>query len=156
MAVESAGLLLYRRRNGGPELLLAHMGGPLWARREERAWTIVKGEIEPGEEAIDAALREFAEETGSPPPDGPLLELGEVRQSGGKRVLAWALEGELDPDSLRSSTFEIEWPPRSGRQGEFPEIDRVGWWQPARARELLVAAQAVFVDRLLDALAGSP
>lgn len=154
MAAESAGLLLYRRQDGALELLLAHMGGPFWARREARAWTIVKGEIEAGEDPLETARREFAEETGAPAPDGPLLDLGEIHQAGGKRVRAWAAEGDFDPSSLRGATFTTEWPPRSGRQVEFPEIDRVRWCDPETARRLLIAAQAVFVERLLEALGG--
>ena len=153
MARESAGLLPFRRRGESKvEVLLGHMGGPLWAKREARAWTLIKGEIEPGEDARAAALREFREETGSGPPNGPLIELGEVRQSGGKRVSAWAVEAELDPAALRSSPFEMEWPPRSGRRAQFPEIDRFAWCEPETARELLITAQAAFLERLLEAL----
>ena len=154
MARQSAGILPFRRRAGGTiEVLLGHMGGPLWARREEHAWTIVKGEIEAGEDARAAALREFREETGSSAPSGPLIDLGEVRQSGGKRVTAWAVEAELDPAALRSVPFEMEWPPRSGRRAEFPEIDRFAWCEPETARKLLIAAQAAFLERLFEALA---
>lgn len=152
MPVDSAGLLLFRRREGGVELLLAHMGGPFWSRREEGAWTIVKGEHDAGEEPLAAARREFAEETGASPPEGRMIDLGEVRQSGGKRVRAWALEGDFEPASLRSNTFTVEWPPRSGRSAEFPEIDRVRWCDPVTARRLLVRAQARFVDELLRRL----
>ncbi len=148
---------MFRRPSGGLEVLIAHMGGPLWARRDEGAWTIVKGEPEPGETPLAAARREFAEETGAAPPAGPAIELGEVRQSGGKRVRAWALEGEFDPAALRSNTFTIEWPPRSGRRAEFPEIDRVRWCDPDSARRLLIAAQRAFVDELERVLAdGAP
>ncbi len=155
MPANSAGLLLYRRRDGTLELLIAHMGGPFWARREEGAWTIVKGEHDAAEEPIAAARREFAEETGAEAPAGPAIDLGEVRQSGGKRVHAWALEGDFDPAALSSNTFETEWPPRSGRKAEFPEIDRVAWCDPATARRLLVKAQAAFVDELEARLAGA-
>ncbi len=153
MAATSAGLLLYRFREGEPELLIAHMGGPFWARREERAWTIIKGEHEAEEQPLDAARREFAEETGSVPPSGPVIDLGEVRQSSGKRVRAFAIEGEFVPQTLRSNTFTLEWPPRSGRSAEFPEIDRVRWCTVQEARRLLVAAQTRFVDELLVRLA---
>jgi len=153
VATNSAGLLLYRLRDGEPELLIAHMGGPFWARREQRAWTIVKGEHGPEEDPLDAARREFAEETGAPAPPGEVIDLGEIRQSGGKRVRAFALEGEFDPETLRSNTFELEWPPRSGRTAEFPEIDRVRWCDAGTARRLLVAAQAQLVDELLARLA---
>jgi predicted NUDIX family NTP pyrophosphohydrolase len=155
MPANSAGLLLYRRRDGALEVLIAHMGGPFWARREEGAWTIVKGEHDAEEDAIAAARREFAEETGAEAPAGPAIDLGEIRQSGGKRVRGWALEGDFDPASLRSNTFEIEWPPRSGRTAEFPEIDRVRWCDAATARRLLVKAQAAFVDELEARLAGA-
>jgi predicted NUDIX family NTP pyrophosphohydrolase len=153
VARKSAGLLLYRRQVGGVEVLIAHMGGPLWASREARAWSIVKGEYEDGEEPLAAARREFREETGSEPPGGPALELGEVRQSGGKRVLAWAIEGDFDPAALRPGTFTMQWPPRSGQMQEFPEIDRVRWCDPASARELLVTGQVVLLERLEELLA---
>jgi predicted NUDIX family NTP pyrophosphohydrolase len=153
VARKSAGLLLYRRRAGGVEVLIAHMGGPLWASREQRAWTIVKGEYEEDEEPFAAARREFGEETGAEPPGGPALELGEVRQSGGKRVIAWAIEGDFDPAALRPGTFTMQWPPRSGQLREFPEIDRVRWCDPASARELLVAGQLALLDRLEELLA---
>jgi predicted NUDIX family NTP pyrophosphohydrolase len=155
MPANSAGLLLYRRRDGALEVLIAHMGGPFWARREEGAWTIVKGEHDAEEDAIAAARREFAEETGAEAPAGPAIDLGEIRQSGGKRVRGWAVEGDFDPASLRSNTFEIEWPPRSGRTAEFPEIDLVSWCDAATARRLLVKGQAAFVDELEARLAGA-
>jgi predicted NUDIX family NTP pyrophosphohydrolase len=144
----SAGLLPYRVRDGRLEVLIAHMGGPLWARREEAAWSLVKGEHDEREEPLAAARREFEEETGVTAPQGPALELGEVRQSGGKRVTAWAVEADLDPATLRSNTFELEWPPRSGRIQEFPEVDRFEWCGLERARRRLVKAQAVLLDRL--------
>jgi predicted NUDIX family NTP pyrophosphohydrolase len=153
VARTSAGLLPYRRRDGRLEVLIAHMGGPMWARRDEAAWTIVKGEHDADEEALAAARREFEEETGVPAPGGPVLELGEVRQSGGKRVTAWAVEADLDAGSLHSNTFELEWPPRSGRIGEFPEVDRFEWCAPGVARRRLVRAQAELVDRLEALLA---
>lgn len=153
MAEKSAGILLYRTRAGTTEVLIAHMGGPFWARREEGAWTIVKGEYGEQEDPLHAARREFAEETGAMPPDSQPIELGEVRQSGGKRVRAWALEGEFDPAALRSNSFELEWPPRSGRIAEFPEIDRVQWCDPVTARRLLVKAQAPLLDELERRLA---
>ena len=150
---QSAGLLLYRVRGGHLEVMLGHMGGPFWARKDDAAWSLFKGEYEAGEEPLAAARREFEEETGSPPPDGPVLALGEVRQGSGKRVVAWAVEGDFDPALLRSNTFTIEWPPRSGRQAEFPEVDRVDWFDLHTARRKLVRAQATFVDRLEEALA---
>ncbi len=149
----SAGLLLYRVRDGRPEVLIGHMGGPFWAKKDEGAWSVFKGEYEDGEEPLLAARREFEEETGSPPPDGPTVALGEVRQSSGKRVVAWAVEGDFDPATLVSNTFTTEWPPRSGRQVEFPEVDRAEWFDLETARSKLVRALAAFVDALERALA---
>jgi predicted NUDIX family NTP pyrophosphohydrolase len=153
--MKSAGLLLYRRREGRIEVLLGHMGGPFWARKDERAWSIPKGEHPEAEDALAAARREFAEETGAPPPDGPTLDLGEVRQSGGKRVTAWAVEGDLDPAAVKSNTFLLEWPPRSGRRQEFPEIDRAGWFDLDTARRKIVKGQMALVDRLEERLSGA-
>ncbi|MDT0461955.1 NUDIX domain-containing protein [Streptomyces gibsoniae] len=146
----SAGLLLFRRSDHGPEVLLGHMGGPFFARREEGAWTVPKGEYESGEPSWEAARREFREELGLPPPDGEAVPLGEVRQRGGKVVTAWALEADLDPASIVPGTFTMEWPPRSGRLQEFPELDRVEWFGLDRARELIVTAQTAFLDRLAE------
>ncbi|MER7395739.1 NUDIX domain-containing protein [Streptomyces sp. NPDC000151] len=151
-AKRSAGLLLYRRTRTGVELLLAHMGGPLWARREAGAWTVPKGEYVPPEEPQAAARREFEEELGLPPPEGPYVSLGDVRQSGGKTVTVWAVEGDLDPAAVVPGTFEMEWPRGSGVLRAFPEIDRVAWCRPERAGELLVTAQRAFVDRLIGHL----
>ena len=148
----SAGILVHRRTGGGVEVLLGHMGGPLWARRDEGAWTVPKGEVAAGEEDETAARREFVEELGLPVPDGPLLPLGEVRQSGGKTVVAWAVEGDLDPEQVVPGTFEMEWPPRSGQRQAFPELDRVAWVPVAEAGPRLVVAQRAFVDRLVEAL----
>ena len=153
--MKSAGLLLYRRRQGRIEVLLGHMGGPFWARKDERAWSIPKGEHPEAEDALAAARREFAEETGAPPPDGPTLDLGEVRQSGGKRVTAWAVEGDLDPAAVKSNTFLLEWPPRSGRRQEFPEIDRAGWFDLDTARRKIVKGQVALVDRLEERLSAT-
>jgi predicted NUDIX family NTP pyrophosphohydrolase len=154
--MRSAGLLLYRRRDDGAlEVLLGHMGGPFWARKDERAWSIPKGEHPDDEDALAAARREFAEETGTRPPDGPTLDLGEVPQSGGKRVTAWAVEGDLDPDRIESNTFELEWPPRSGRRQEFPEIDRAGWFDLGTARRKVVKGQVPLLDRLEERLSGA-
>lgn len=146
----SAGLLLHR----GPDLevLLAHMGGPFWARRE-RAWTVPKGEPEPGELLLDAALREFREELGVPAPPGPTVALGEVVQRAGKAVHVWAREADLDVTGLpapEAATAVVEWPPRSGRRIEVPEVDVVRWWPLEEARPLVVAAQAAFLDRLAE------
>lgn len=152
----SAGLLLFRRRDGAIELLLAHPGGPLWARKDAGSWSLPKGEADDGESSPDALLavarREFREELGHEPPAGAPMPLGQVRLRSGKIVHAWAVEGDLDPSSAVFGTFEMEWPPRSGRRATFPEVDRVAWCSPADARILLNPAQAAFVDRLLAAL----
>jgi predicted NUDIX family NTP pyrophosphohydrolase len=129
------------------------MGGPLWARRDEGAWSIVKGEHADDEDPLAAARREFREETGALPPRGAMIDLGEVRQSGGKRVRAWAVEAELDPQKLTSNTFTIEWPPRSGREQEFPEIDRTEWCALDTARRRLVKAQVGLLEVLVARLA---
>jgi predicted NUDIX family NTP pyrophosphohydrolase len=150
----SAGLLLYRAAAGGTQVLLAHMGGPLWARKDAGAWSIPKGEYGPDEAPLDAARREFTEEIGTPPPAGEPLPLGSVRQRNGKIVTAWALPGDLDVTTVVSNTFEMEWPPRSGRRQQFPEIDRAAWFDVPAARTRIVAAQAEFLDRLVAALAG--
>jgi predicted NUDIX family NTP pyrophosphohydrolase len=152
VAKRSAGILLYRVMRGAPEVLLVHPGGPFWARRDAGAWSIPKGEYEPGDDPRTCALREFEEETGAAVPPGELIDLGDVKQKGGKVVSAWAAEGDLDADAVRSNTFTMEWPPRSGRTVEFPEIDRAGWFGVDAAREKLVAAQAEFLDRLLERL----
>jgi predicted NUDIX family NTP pyrophosphohydrolase len=152
VAKRSAGILLYRVMRGAPEVLLVHPGGPFWARRDAGAWSIPKGEYEPGDDPRTGARREFEEETGAALPPGELIDLGSVKQKGGKVVSAWAAEGDLDADAVRSNTFTMEWPPRSGRTVEFPEIDRAGWFGVDAAREKLVAAQAEFLDRLLERL----
>ncbi|WP_055630117.1 NUDIX domain-containing protein [Streptomyces hirsutus] len=146
----SAGLLVFRHTDHGLEVLLGHMGGPFFARRDAGAWTVPKGEYDAGETAWDAARREFEEELGLSPPDGEAVPLGEVRQSGGKTVTAWAVEGDLDPAAVVPGTFRMEWPPKSGRMREFPELDRVQWLALDRARELVVSAQAAFLDRLAE------
>ncbi len=149
----SAGILLWRRREGRLEVLLAHQGGPFWVKKDLGHWTIPKGEVEPGEELEAVARREFAEETGHEVPDQPLLELGEITQKSGKRVLGWGVEGDLDPATAVSNTFDLEWPPRSGIVRAFPEIDRVEWFELDEARRRLKAAQVPFLDRLAEALA---
>ncbi|MGH9006639.1 MAG: NUDIX domain-containing protein [Acidimicrobiales bacterium] len=151
MPKRSAGLLLFRRTNGF-EVLLVHPGGPFWARRDEGAWSIPKGEIEGDEEEQAVAAREFTEELGAVPPADGWLDLGEVVQSGGKRVRAWAVEGAFDPDTLISNTFETEWPPRSGRRSTFPEVDRAEWFGADVAASKLVSAQRQFVNRLAEVL----
>ncbi|MEU5636965.1 NUDIX domain-containing protein [Streptomyces rishiriensis] len=148
----SAGLLLFRRADDGPrvQVLLGHMGGPYFAKKDAGAWTVPKGEYTPDEPAWEAARREFREELGLPPPDGEAIALGEVRQTNGKIVTAWAVEADLDPASVDPGTFSMEWPPRSGRVQEFPELDRVAWFGLDRAREVIVTAQAAFLDRLAE------
>lgn len=146
----SAGLLLFRHTDDGLEVLLGHMGGPFFAKRDAGAWTVPKGEYEPDEPAWDAARREFQEELGLAPPDGEAVPLGEVKQSGGKIVTVWAVEADLDPATIVPGTFVMEWPPRSGRTQEFPELDRVAWLGVDRAREVVVKAQAAFLDRLAE------
>ena len=148
----SAGLLLYRRRGQEVEVLLAHMGGPLWRNRDLRAWSLPKGEYEPGEDALAAARREFAEELGTPPPQGAAIDIGEVRQSGGKLVRAWALEGDLNASAIRSNSFQLEWPRGSGSMRSYPEVDRAAWFDLQTAREKLVRAQVQFLDRLRERL----
>jgi predicted NUDIX family NTP pyrophosphohydrolase len=147
----SAGLLLFRRRAGRLEVFLAHPGGPFWANKDAGAWTIPKGLVEPGEDPLAAARREFEEETGLRP-QGPFLPLGSVRQKAGKEVHAWALEGDADPDRVTSNTIWVEWPHGSGRRMKIPEVDRCGWFDPDAARGKLNPAQAEFVDRLEAAL----
>ena len=156
-ARRSAGLLLFRHgEDGSLEVLLAHMGGPLWAKKDAAAWSIPKGEYGDDETPLAAAKREFVEELGLPVPDGEVVPLGEVRQSGGKTVTAFALAADLDPATIVPGTFTMEWPPRSGRQQDFPEIDRVAWLDLATAADKLVTAQREFLDRLREALADTP
>jgi predicted NUDIX family NTP pyrophosphohydrolase len=153
----SAGLLVFRRARGGElEVLLAHTGGPFWARRDKGAWSIPKGEYEEGEDALSAARREFGEELGRQPPRGQLIDLGSVVQSNGKHVRAWAIEGDLDVTRVVSNTFEMEWPPKSGRRARFPEIDRAEWFGLPVARSKLVKAQGALVDRLAALASGRP
>jgi len=149
----SAGILLFRRSPNGLELLLAHPGGPIFARRDEGHWTIPKGEPEMDEPLMDTARREFQEETGQLAPDGPWLELGEIVQKGGKVVHAWGVEGDIDPVDVRSETFELEWPPRSGKLEVHPEIDRVAWFDPVEARRRIKDTQIPLIDRLEETLA---
>jgi predicted NUDIX family NTP pyrophosphohydrolase len=153
MATESAGILLYRRDAGQLLVLLVHPGGPFWRRKDLGAWSIPKGERVSGEDAEVTARREFAEELGSMP-TGPLQRLGGIRQRGGKQVEAFALEGEFDPERLTSNSFEIEWPPRSGRRESFPEVDRAAWFGMADARAKILEGQRPLLDRLEALLAG--
>ena len=154
MPPRSAGIVLFRRTGARLEVLLAHMGGPYWARKDDGAWSIPKGEYDEGETAWDAARREFAEEIGQPMPDGRPIELGEVTQRNGKVVTAFAVEADLDPTAMRSNTFELEWPPRSGRMQSFPEMDRAAWFTADVARTKAISSQAALIDRLEAELAG--
>jgi len=145
----SAGLVLFRQREGDEiEVLLVHPGGPFWAKKDLGAWSIPKGEHADDEDPLAAARREFAEELGQAPPDGEPVPLGEVRQKGGKRVVAWALEGDLDPATVASNTFEMEWPPRSGRLQEFPEVDRAEWFSLEEARRRILEGQIPLLEAL--------
>jgi predicted NUDIX family NTP pyrophosphohydrolase len=144
----SAGILLFRRRPAGLEVLLAHTGGPYFARRDIGAWSVPKGEYEPDETAWDAAHREFAEELGRPVPAGERLPLGEIVQKNGKIVTVWAIEADFDADDITPGTFLMAWPPKSGQMQEFPEIDRVQWFGLDQARERMIAGQQAFLDRL--------
>ena len=145
----SAGLLLFRRAAAGLNVFLVHPGGPFWAKKDLGAWSIPKGEIEAGEDPLAAARREFTEETGFTV-DGAFIALGELKQPSGKIVVAWALEQDLDPASLRSNTFELEWPPKSGRMQEFPEVDSGAWFPLPEAREKILPGQWGFIQRLSD------
>jgi predicted NUDIX family NTP pyrophosphohydrolase len=148
-SLRSAGILLLRERDGEPQVLLVHPGGPYWANKDAGAWSIPKGEYEEGDDPRDCARREFEEELGTPlPPDTELRELGAVRLRSGKQVTAYAAEGDLDADAITSNTFTMEWPPRSGVRREFPEVDRAGWFGLDEAREKLNPAQAKLLDRL--------
>jgi predicted NUDIX family NTP pyrophosphohydrolase len=146
---------MYRRRGDALQLLLVHPGGPFWARRDAGAWSIPKGEYGPDEDALSAARREFAEELGIVP-QGACQPLGEVTQRSGKTVTAFALEGDLDPGAIVPGTFEMEWPPKSGRRQTFPEVDRAGWFTPDAAREKILPSQAELIDRLLAVLRANP
>lgn len=146
--------MLFRTTGGQTEVLLGHMGGPFWARRDEAAWSLPKGEHDPEEAPAAAAAREFEEELGLPLPSGELIELGSVRQSGGKVVTAYALAGDLDASLVAPGTFEMEWPRGSGRVEQFPELDRVEWFTIAQAGPKLVAGQRVFLERLAAHLHG--
>jgi predicted NUDIX family NTP pyrophosphohydrolase len=151
MPSRSAGLLLYRRTGAALEVLLGHMGGPFFARRDDGAWSIPKGEYGADEQPLAAARREFAEEFGAEPPSTDnALALGEVRQRNGKLVTAWAIEVDFDAAAIVSNTFEIEWPPRSGRRQEFPEIDRADWFDLTTARIKMIAGQDALLDRLAE------
>ncbi|RRR40756.1 NUDIX domain-containing protein [Mycolicibacter terrae] len=157
MAKRSAGLLLYRSgADDAVEVLIVHPGGPFWARKDDGAWSIPKGEQPDGEDPWLTARREFVEEIGLDPPDGERLDLGVVRQAGGKLVTVFAVHGDLDVTDARSNTFELEWPPRSGKRQEFPEVDRVGWVALEQARIKLLAGQRPVLDRLAEYLKTRP
>jgi predicted NUDIX family NTP pyrophosphohydrolase len=146
----SAGLLLYRARGGVVEVLIAHPGGPFWARKDDGAWSIPKGEYDDGDDPWLAAQREFSEELGLPVPAGPRIDFGALKQPSGKVVTTFAVEADLDITEARSNTFELEWPKGSGRMREFPEVDRVGWFPVAQARTKLLKGQRAFLDRLME------
>jgi predicted NUDIX family NTP pyrophosphohydrolase len=150
----SAGILLYRGEGASLELLLVHPGGPFWAKKDRGAWSIPKGEYEPGEDALVVARREFEEELGASPPQGAPLTLGEFRQPSRKIITAFALRGDFDPARLQSNRFELEWPPKTGRMQSFPEVDRAGWFALRVARDKIQPGQAPFIDRLLEKLGG--
>ena len=155
MAKESAGLLLYRRKSGALEVFLVHPGGPFWAKKDDGAWSIPKGELAPGEEPLAAAIREFAEETGMTLA-GDFRPLPPAKQTGGKLVRAWALEGDIDPAALRSNTFEMEWPPRSGKRQSFPEVDRGAWFTLDEARRRINKGQITLIEALSESLGARP
>lgn len=149
----SAGLLVYRLKNGRPEVFIVHNGGPYWAKKDDGFWSLPKGEFDDNEEALDAAKREFEEETGFSPPAGPYIELGDTDYPRGhKVVLAWAAEGDYEAADLKSNSFEMEWPPRSGKRQEFPEVDRGGWFSLAEAAKKLFPPNVVFLERLANHL----
>jgi len=150
----SAGILVFRHRDGAAELLLVHPGGPIWAKKDVGAWSIPKGLVEEGEDNARAASREFKEETGFDCPAGPMIDLGAVKMKSGKTVRAWAVEGEIDTTQIQSNLFEMEWPPRSGKRQEFPEIDRGQYFPPAEAMIRIHEYQKPFVERLMQKLGG--
>ena len=149
----SAGLLIYRLKDGLPQVFIVHNGGPYWAKKDDGVWSLPKGEIHEGEEPLEAAKREFTEETGFRAPEGPYIDLGRAEYpSGGKDVIAWAAEGDVDPAKLKSNTFEMQWPPRSGKLQRFPEIDRGGWFPLPQACVKLFPPNRVFLERLANEL----
>jgi len=151
----STGILLYRRKGKQLEVFLVHPGGPFWKNKDAGAWSLPKGEYDQDEDALDAARREFREETGFEAPGGEWIPLGEIRQAGGKVVTAWAVEGQCVAEEIQSNMFAMEWPPKSGRRQEFPEADRAGWFSLLEAKTRIVAGQAEFVDRLAERLGGA-
>jgi predicted NUDIX family NTP pyrophosphohydrolase len=155
MPKKSAGLLPFRYAAGTLEVLLVHPGGPFWANKNDGAWSIPKGEFGDDEDPLAAARREFEEETGSAP-DGEMIALAPVKQAGGKIVVAWAVHSDFDPETLRSHTFSMEWPPRSGRKQEFPEVDRASWFDVETAKQRIVKGQVPLIDQLIDKLSQGP
>ncbi|MGH7157027.1 MAG: NUDIX domain-containing protein [Candidatus Saccharimonadales bacterium] len=148
MKKHSAGLIVFRRTSDGPEVLIAHMGSPWWAKKDIGAWSIPKGEIEEGEDALQTAKREFAEELGLPSPKGEYIQLGVIEQHNNKTVAAWAIEANVDASSIKSNTFKVEWPPKSGKMQDFPEIDRAEWFSLSEAAKRVVRGQAELFERL--------
>lgn len=155
MAKLSAGILLYRHRDRELEVFLVHPGGPFWKNKDAGAWSLPKGEYEPGEDSLAAAKREFREETGFAAPEGEYFALGEAKQAGGKLVTAWGVEGDCRAEEIRSNTFALEWPPRSGRMQQFPEVDRAEWFSLANAKIKILSGQGEFLSRLAEHLVGS-
>lgn len=152
MAKKSAGILVYRRNGNGVEVLIVHPGGPFWAKKDIGAWSLPKGELDEHEDRFAAAKREFAEELGLAAPEGEYTDIGFVKNKSGKIIYAWAVEGDLDVAAVRSNVFEMEWPPKSGRHQEFPEVDKAGWFTPEKAKQKLNPAQAELIDRLAEKL----
>jgi predicted NUDIX family NTP pyrophosphohydrolase len=152
MKKQSAGLLVYRLRDSQPEVLIAHMGGPFHAKKDAGHWSIPKGEYDDGEDPLATAQREFKEELGQEPPEGKFVELDTIKQKNNKTVIVWAVEGDLDVSDIKSNTFEMEWPPKSGRMQEFPEIDKAEWYSLTQAAQKLIPAQAEFLKRLAGKL----
>ncbi|MFW6325012.1 MAG: NUDIX domain-containing protein [Desulfovibrionales bacterium] len=154
MPKQSAGLLPFRSRQGRVEVFLVHMGGPFWKKKDESAWTLPKGELQSGEAPLKTAIREFHEETGLPMEAGEFIDLGSVRQKSGKIIFCWAFEGDLDPTRMKSNTFTLEWPPRSGIFRDFPEADKGEWFPLDIAQKKMVSGQAEFLHRLISSLSG--
>jgi predicted NUDIX family NTP pyrophosphohydrolase len=152
MKKQSAGVLLFRRKDNNIEVLLGHPGGPFWKNKDAGAWSIPKGEYEPDEDPLVAARREFAEETGQAVPEGPLIDLGDMKRKDGKVIRIWAVEGEIDIQHIMSNTFEVEWPPKTGQMQSFPEIDRAAWYPLNAAPAKLHKGQDIFIERLADQL----
>lgn len=152
MKRHSAGIIVYRTKNGEPEVLLAHMGAPWWAKKDIGAWTIPKGEVEESEDPFQTAKREFGEELGLPLPDGQFIELGSIEQNNNKTVTAWAVAADMDVSEIKSNTFKAEWPPKSGKTQEFPEIDKAAWFSLAKAAQKSVKGQAELFERLANIL----